>query len=1250
MEEQERLATKLEAVLDENQSLREELTQMRVDKEFVWNLWKRLQAAKPDLASVISMVVSREKEKTEKKDKKILQILKMKDEKIKEMREALDDAVSDLKQTKERFHDLLIENDELKQKQDAKESEILQRAKEAEEKNEYLSQLVKAYQDEKEKGSEETRKTLETIENEKNGLKSQIQNLESEIGKLSADRLSFDNMIKTNSTLQDKIQVLQDEMDELAAKTQQLEKEHEGAISTLKLRESQLQENQRNLQFMSGEVKDRERENIQLRSEVAELKTENEKALDHIRDQTAVIEQLQRMQEQLHRVMADRKQVNERDAVALQKSVADLRARCAEGDKRENQLMERIEALRESDERHIRELTSKDQLIDELRKRLENASQASAVLGNSHRTEACPRCRESKDKLEDVEMERDELREMVNEKTRRISSLERTLKTSLATNKRKSDPRPSTTSPGQVSPLHGEERERLDAKVHRMQAKHNDLRKLLDLKDSELAEVRKAHAQRQKRYRLLKDNLNLVQSQLRTYEKEPKESSPIERPAERALRHHNSDGVWNELTHYKTEYEKLEKERHDVLEELDVLRMQHANDLTTIQELRVCLQEEKENLLYRLTEEEKKQETRLSREARKYDKQDEELAVWKEKAVRYEKRAVELEEDVDLGKQEIESLRKELDNSKKDHLSLERRLEATEHELRQRVTECDQLRDDMDELQRRHIHVGSRDVAEEDTQSTGLASSHGAASPEKRRLEQQAKDINQYDKQLKKIAEKILSPSKQAKEYPQKGSQPPLRASHGTQTLASPRTADFSVTVDMGGESTEEGEDGMGSDLGMIGGRGKDTSRVVVQKTPRSKPKGMPGRRTPARGEWASMKQRILSLTQQVAALRVAKDKAIKSASDEKTASENLRAELSIVLQRMQVSKNTIQTLSEDLKKCLREKEALIVEREEYQGQGNDEELRRVEERLKASSAECSRLVYNVKNLRTENKDLKDKLQEAQERVTRVEHDVNQKKTLIEELRNKLRKAQSMEDKEANTVKDFEEKIRRLTERDSQRKGQVDSLKRQLDAETRDKDKWQQQYYTVQEELMKKARMLSETRALRGQAEIAVSEIEAAATRQLQGLANQSHATISALQAKLERANGKVQEFQAFVQSLVDEQLSGLDKMARAAERMEEAERRDQQRKPSSQQARDTACSILNLTSNDLDEMMRDDNTMENERLARKKRENEWRKRLDHSLKKEVPFASSLVGVLLDIIEERLALARRHAKSTKPKS
>ncbi|KAL6056441.1 hypothetical protein STEG23_035713, partial [Scotinomys teguina] len=52
-------ATRTQLLEEELSSLKEELALCQADKEFVWSLWKRLQATNPDLTQTISLVVER---------------------------------------------------------------------------------------------------------------------------------------------------------------------------------------------------------------------------------------------------------------------------------------------------------------------------------------------------------------------------------------------------------------------------------------------------------------------------------------------------------------------------------------------------------------------------------------------------------------------------------------------------------------------------------------------------------------------------------------------------------------------------------------------------------------------------------------------------------------------------------------------------------------------------------------------------------------------------------------------------------------------------------------------------------------------------------------------------------------------------------------------------------------------------------------------------------------------------------------
>lgn len=43
----------------ESKASQRDLNVLQADKDFVWTLWKRLQAEKPDISSAVSMVIAR---------------------------------------------------------------------------------------------------------------------------------------------------------------------------------------------------------------------------------------------------------------------------------------------------------------------------------------------------------------------------------------------------------------------------------------------------------------------------------------------------------------------------------------------------------------------------------------------------------------------------------------------------------------------------------------------------------------------------------------------------------------------------------------------------------------------------------------------------------------------------------------------------------------------------------------------------------------------------------------------------------------------------------------------------------------------------------------------------------------------------------------------------------------------------------------------------------------------------------------
>lgn len=97
--------------------LEEELKSVQADKDFVWSLWKQLQSSSPDMTSAIALVVKREKEKSESKDQKVLEILRCKDDQLAKLNKRVDEKDAECKRMSGKLDEmesrLLAKEDEL---------------------------------------------------------------------------------------------------------------------------------------------------------------------------------------------------------------------------------------------------------------------------------------------------------------------------------------------------------------------------------------------------------------------------------------------------------------------------------------------------------------------------------------------------------------------------------------------------------------------------------------------------------------------------------------------------------------------------------------------------------------------------------------------------------------------------------------------------------------------------------------------------------------------------------------------------------------------------------------------------------------------------------------------------------------------------------------------------------------------------------------------------------------------------------
>lgn len=1060
----------MEDLMAENRAILEELAQCKADKDFVWNLWRRLQSAQPDVTSVVSMVIAREKEKSEQKDKKVLEILQMKDEKIKELTEKMLSAEDESHYSKTRYHDLLIENEELKQKLNDRDKEFSSREKEMSEENSYLSSLLKAHQLQKETADQTVKENLDRIEEEKNQLKIRIAVLEKQVSDFNEEKLKMASAIEVNASLEEKIKSLENELSLLTLKCTEVAKNCDEAELKLNDKENIVKEQLETLQEKSEMITQLECDLAVVKSELGQSTESYNRVTVQVSEQARIIQQLEDDQNRNRAALMDREQEYRKGIASLQKTVADLQARCAVYQEREGKLLQDIDTLKENAVKHKEDLNVKELIIEELKDTVRDGIRSGEV---SRREEEVDKSdRRSTQKKVRLEAKMTETGNPKFQRKEKPGSLEKREEGELDDLSDK-----IVEESGSEVTRNEESMERrldkisalreLESRLGESQKTVDELKKLLELKEAELVETRRAHSQRQQRYRMLRENYQLVLEQIKTYEaSNAGETGSVkslpDRPEERELRHLDSDQVWKELAHYKHSYEELAKERHDVLEEIDILRVQHAHNIANIQELRVQLGEEREenSALQRKIVSGEQAFDALRVEVQKREDQ---VQSWQEKALRGQTISSELEDVNQLLRHEIKALQGQNETLTEEFSGL--------------AGEFENLKKRYDEMVNKEMNKETTEVEIPDAKevATHTDSTEKTTQADTEQLaKQHVESLSSYDEQVRRIADRILSSASKEADVPDQT----RGITQSTQTDTIPRFVDASVHVNLDAEDASSMDEEETIDVKGSVKKPMASKEVSVRSQRTPQPKKVL-RKTPKRNEWASMKQRILSLTQEVSALRQSKDKAVKALNVQKYDFENLQTEYNSLLSKLQVSRNSVQHLTDSFKMCLQEKDLLaaeLKEKNEVESRPNAlsiAEWKRLEEELRLATMECIRLASIVRTVGSENEELRTKLKDAQESCSRLEYAVTQKKTLVEEMKSKMRDVEEKAKKDSETAKNLEERLSQCKEREKTNRVRIETLEHRLDGESREKQSYYQQLLSCQKELKKKAQQLT---------------------------------------------------------------------------------------------------------------------------------------------------------------------------------
>ncbi|KAH0628335.1 hypothetical protein JD844_009344, partial [Phrynosoma platyrhinos] len=563
----------------------------KADKEFVWSLWKRLQIANPDLTQAVSLVVEREKQKAELKDRKVLEILQVKDSKI----QALEQQT---RGQQEEINNLLQRKMAVDEENGALKNELHNLQQKCKDK-------IQEIKDTKEcalRKDEQSRQVIKNLEEENEGLSTRYADLLNDLEKLRKREAQW--RIE-KSGIDAKIKNLEADLTEARGQMEVLHGRCNDLASQLGVKQTEL--TQKDLDVARA------------RKELQELQNLYKQNTEHAAQQAELIQQLQALNMDTQKVLRTQEDAHTAETISYQKLYSELTV-CFE------KLKVSETQLRQSQTSLQNQLLEKERCISQLEEQLQQAHSSLPTLPlKTYPTQK----KEVKENIplkitEFQQYSSCELEYLITSQKIEIKLLQEKLKRANRTladhsicsgdfldcinaragKKYKEPPVKRSRSLSPKSFLKESEELR---KLKIAERKIENLEKTLQLKIQENDELRHAHEKRKKRLQMLQTNYRAVKKQLKQWEegysKLESSKSGKERSEPQHLCQEDSDAVWNELAYFKKEHKKLLIEKLNLEEELDQLKVHVSRNKATIQELNMCLQQEREELLFRLGEE-----------------------------------------------------------------------------------------------------------------------------------------------------------------------------------------------------------------------------------------------------------------------------------------------------------------------------------------------------------------------------------------------------------------------------------------------------------------------------------------------------------------------------------------------------------------------------------------------------------------------------------------------------------------------
>ncbi|VFV18801.1 low quality protein: centlein [Lynx pardinus] len=670
------------------------------DKEFVWSLWKRLQVTNPDLTQAVSLVVEREKQKSEAKDRKVLEILQVKDAKIQELEQRETGLKKEI-------------NDLVKRKIAVDEENVFLRKE--------FSDLQKKFKDK----SQEAKDTKECVQNKEEQNRLVIKTLEEENEKLStrcADLLNDLEKLrkqeahwrKEKYSIDAKIKAFEDDL---------IEARKEIEVSQSKYNAVSLQLNNKQTELIQKDM-----DITLVRKELQELQNLYKQNSAHTAQQAELIQQLQVLNMDTQKVLRNQEDVHTAESISYQKLYNELHI-CFETTKSsEAMLRQSVVSLQD-------QLFQKEQENAKLKEKLQESQGTPYPLPQESDSEHSEQVsqRPSLSSLETLMVSQKSEIEYLQEK---LKIANEKLSENKSTNKDSSEKGIWTSTEGKhkeppvkrsrsLSPKSSFTDSEELRKLRKAERKIENLEKALQLKSQENDELRDAHEKRKERLQMLQTNYRAVKEQLKQWE-EGSGMTPIrkiKRADPQQLRQEDSDAVWNELAYFKRENQELMIEKMNLQEELDKLKVRISIDKATIRELNTCMAEKREEQLCGYGEDDGVKKSTPEKNGKEMSEQTWQKVIELESRLKsFEKRSRKLkegnkklmkendflqsllkqqQEDAEDREKELEQLQRGSKEVEKDKAGLQVKISELEREvtsLRRQVAEANGLRNENEEL------------------------------------------------------------------------------------------------------------------------------------------------------------------------------------------------------------------------------------------------------------------------------------------------------------------------------------------------------------------------------------------------------------------------------------------------------------------------------------------------------------------------------------------------------------------------